>query len=66
VFHLEKVLKNLSNVVTLKAEEKGLEILFDIGADVPCALRGDSLRLEQGMEAVVSTGTTIKIELPKY
>jgi two-component system sensor histidine kinase/response regulator len=47
VFHLEKVLKNLSNVVTLKAEEKGLEILFDIGTDVPCALRGDSLRLEQ-------------------
>jgi signal transduction histidine kinase/CheY-like chemotaxis protein/HPt (histidine-containing phosphotransfer) domain-containing protein len=53
-FHLEKVLKNLSSVVTLKAEEKGLEILFDIGGDVPCALRGDPLRLEQVLSNLIN------------
>jgi CheY-like chemotaxis protein/HPt (histidine-containing phosphotransfer) domain-containing protein len=53
-FHLEKVLKNLSSVVTLKAEEKGLEILFDIGFDVPCALRGDPLRLEQVLSNLIN------------
>jgi two-component system sensor histidine kinase/response regulator len=53
-FHLEKVLKNLSNVVTLKAEEKGLEILFDIKIDVPCALKGDPLRLEQVLSNLIN------------
>jgi signal transduction histidine kinase len=53
-FHLERVLKNLSNVVTLKAEEKGLEILFDIGTDVPCALKGDPLRLEQVLSNLIN------------
>lgn len=54
IFHLEKVLKKLSNVVTLKAEEKGLEILFDIKIDVPCALKGDPLRLEQVLGNLIS------------
>ncbi len=46
-FYLEDVLENLSDITTLKTQEKGLELLFDIGTDVPTALVGDGLRLGQ-------------------
>ncbi|MES9933297.1 MAG: transporter substrate-binding domain-containing protein [Candidatus Sedimenticola sp. PURPLELP] len=46
-YRLEKVLDNLSNLVGLKAEEKGLEFAFDIDPNVPLALIGDPLRLGQ-------------------
>lgn len=46
-FKLEEVFENLCNLVTLKSEEKGLELLFSIGQDVPISLIGDSLRLGQ-------------------
>ena len=46
-FHLEDVLDNLANLVGLKAEEKGLELLFDNQLDAPMAVVGDPLRLGQ-------------------
>ena len=46
-FRLEDVFDNLANLVGLKAEEKGLELMFDISSDVPVALIGDPLRLGQ-------------------
>ncbi len=46
-FQLEDVLVNVSNLVSLRAEEKGLEFLFDIPANLPMALVGDPLRLGQ-------------------
>lgn len=46
-FDLELVLENIANLVSLKAEEKKLEFLFEIPPDVPRFLRGDPLRLEQ-------------------
>ncbi|MCP4690770.1 MAG: GAF domain-containing protein, partial [Desulfobacterales bacterium] len=46
-FRLEDVLGNLSNLVSLKAEEKGLEFLFDIDPTIPSRLIGDPLRLGQ-------------------
>jgi PAS domain S-box-containing protein len=46
-FQLEEVFDNLSNLVGLNAEEKGLELMFDIPADIPTALVGDPLRLGQ-------------------
>lgn len=46
-FHLEDVLDTLASVIGLKAEDKGLELLFDQDADVPSALVGDPLRLGQ-------------------
>ena len=46
-FNLEEVLEKLSHLVALKAEEKGLELLFSIGNDVPISLIGDPLRLGQ-------------------
>jgi PAS domain S-box-containing protein len=46
-FHLEDVMDHLSNLVGMKTEDKGLELLFSIAPDVPTALVGDSLRLGQ-------------------
>ncbi|NLV42732.1 MAG: response regulator [Candidatus Hydrogenedentes bacterium] len=46
-FSLEEVLANLANVVLLKAEEKGLELLIRTEPDLPRTLVGDPLRLGQ-------------------
>ncbi len=46
-FHLEDVMDNLANLVGIRAEEKGLELLFDISVDAPTMLIGDPLRLGQ-------------------
>jgi PAS domain S-box-containing protein len=46
-FRLEDVMENLANLVGLKADDKELELLFDVDAKVPTALRGDPLRLGQ-------------------
>ncbi len=46
-FWLEDVLEDLGNVIGLRAEEKGLELLFDVAPDVPQALVGDPARIGQ-------------------
>jgi PAS domain S-box-containing protein len=46
-FRLEDVMDNLSNLVGIKAEEKALELHFDVSPEVPTALIGDPLRLGQ-------------------
>ncbi|HEX6706187.1 MAG TPA: response regulator [Albitalea sp.] len=46
-FDLADVLANLANVVGMKAEEKGLELLYMEAPDLPLALVGDPLRLNQ-------------------
>ncbi len=46
-FRLEDVLMNLSNLVGPKAREKRVELMFQLGSDVPTALVGDPLRLGQ-------------------
>jgi len=46
-FRLEDILEDLGSIVTMKAEEKGLEFLYNISPDIPTALVGDSLRLNQ-------------------
>ena len=46
-FRLEDVMDNLANLIGLKAEEKSLELMFDISQTVPTALVGDPLRLGQ-------------------
>jgi signal transduction histidine kinase len=46
-FRLEDVMDNLANLVGMKAEDKGLELLFSTAPDVPTALVGDPLRLGQ-------------------
>ena len=46
-FNLDKVLENVSNLYTISATNKGLDINFDTGETVPSILIGDPLRLEQ-------------------
>lgn len=46
-FQLGSVLDNFINLLSLKAEQKNLELLFDISPDVPMHLIGDPLRLGQ-------------------
>ncbi|MBF0463233.1 MAG: response regulator, partial [Magnetococcales bacterium] len=46
-FRLEDIFDNLANLVGLKAEERGLELHFDIDPDLPTTLVGDPLRLGQ-------------------
>jgi signal transduction histidine kinase/DNA-binding response OmpR family regulator/HPt (histidine-containing phosphotransfer) domain-containing protein len=46
-FRLEDLFNNVASLVGLKAEEKGLEFLFQTEPDTPQALIGDPLRLGQ-------------------
>lgn len=46
-FNLEDVMDNLANLVSMKIDGKGLELLFATAPDVPTALIGDPLRLGQ-------------------
>ncbi|MEH6589127.1 MAG: ATP-binding protein [Halioglobus sp.] len=46
-FDLAAVLDNLRNLVGLKAEEAGLELVFEVAPDTPSGLVGDPLRLGQ-------------------
>jgi signal transduction histidine kinase/CheY-like chemotaxis protein len=46
-FQLEDTLENISTLVGIKTQEKGLELLFKTDPAVPTALVGDPLRLGQ-------------------
>jgi signal transduction histidine kinase/CheY-like chemotaxis protein len=46
-FDLDQVMHNVTSLVALKAQEKGLELLFHVDGDVPRQLVGDPLRLGQ-------------------
>ncbi len=46
-FSVDAVLENLATVVSVKTQEKGLELLFSRAPDVPPHLIGDPLRLGQ-------------------
>ena len=53
-FELEDAFENLANQVALKAQEKGIEFMFDLPADVPRALVGDPLRITQVLSNLCS------------
>jgi PAS domain S-box-containing protein len=46
-FRLDTVFENFTNIIGLKASEKGLKLEIDISSDVPQRLKGDPLRLGQ-------------------
>ena len=46
-FQLENVLDNITNLVGLRASERGLELLIQVDRNVPTNLVGDPLRLGQ-------------------
>ena len=57
-FSLEKVFENLASVAGLKAQEKGLALIFDLAPEVSACLIGDPLRLGQVLLNLV--GNSIK------
>jgi PAS domain S-box-containing protein len=56
-FHLDDVLDSLASLVGIRAQEKGLELLFDVAPEVPMDLVGDPLRLEQILVNLGSNAT---------
>ncbi|MET0066941.1 MAG: response regulator [Candidatus Thiodiazotropha sp.] len=46
-FHLQAVFDDIANVLSYTAEEKGIELLFNIQGDAPAFLVGDPMRLGQ-------------------
>ena len=46
-FQLDEVLDNFTSMIGMKAEEKGIELLFCLKPGLPTALVGDALRLGQ-------------------
>ncbi|AZZ97967.1 PAS domain-containing hybrid sensor histidine kinase/response regulator [Pseudoalteromonas sp. R3] len=46
-FHLDKVLDNVATIIGLKAEEKQLELIFDVHPEVTNDYIGDPLRIGQ-------------------
>ncbi|MEM1171238.1 MAG: response regulator [Cyanobacteria bacterium P01_H01_bin.35] len=70
-FELDAILNNINNILSVKAAEKGIELVFQVGDDVPQYLIGDSLRLSEVLMNLVSnaikfteTGSvTIAVEL---
>ena len=46
-FFIEDIFVNISDVLSLKVERSGLELLFDIPDNIPSILIGDPLRLSQ-------------------
>ncbi len=47
VFELDEVLEHCANLFSFTAEEKGLELVFEVAPDIPAVLQGDPLRLKQ-------------------
>jgi len=46
-FALSSVFDNLTSIHSVRAQEKNLELLFDVGFTTPLFLEGDALRLQQ-------------------
>ncbi|MFG5775684.1 response regulator [Comamonas sp. J-3] len=53
-FRLDDILETVSAVTSLRAEEKGIEVVYAMAPDVPRQLRGDPLRLGQVLNNLVS------------
>ncbi|HRX71724.1 MAG: PAS domain S-box protein [Gammaproteobacteria bacterium] len=57
-FNLEDVLHNVADLFSIGAEQKGVELVFELAPDVPQHLQGDPLRLGQIMNNLV--GNAVK------
>ncbi|USD67659.1 response regulator [Vibrio sp. SCSIO 43136] len=53
-FKLNEVLDNLANVLSVKAESKNIELIFNVSPSMPNLLWGDSLRIGQVLTNLVS------------
>ncbi|MEM6317879.1 MAG: response regulator [Bacteroidota bacterium] len=55
-FNLHELLQNLLNVTRFQSDEKHLQLLMEIGEDVPKIVHGDKLRLNQILYNLVLNG----------
>lgn len=46
-YEMGSLLNDLYNMISLKAKEKGLELIFDISPELPCGYIGDDKRIRQ-------------------
>jgi two-component system sensor histidine kinase/response regulator len=46
-FRIDKLLRNLSTILSSNVGSKDIEVLFDIDATLPAVVRGDAMRLQQ-------------------
>ncbi len=53
-FDLQELVEDLASTLALRAQEKGLELLYSIPTEVPTLLRGDPGRLRQILNNLVS------------
>jgi len=54
VFDFEQTLKNITNIINVRAEEKELDFVVNIGADVPAFINSDETRLSQVITNLLS------------
>ncbi|MCG8620033.1 MAG: transporter substrate-binding domain-containing protein [Desulfobacterales bacterium] len=57
-FNLRDILDQVADLISIKAEEKQIEFLFNVAANVPHHLKGDPLRLNQVL--INLTGNAVK------
>jgi signal transduction histidine kinase/CheY-like chemotaxis protein/HPt (histidine-containing phosphotransfer) domain-containing protein len=53
-FKLEDLLRDIAGLISQRAEEKNLEVLFGVDANVPVSLVGDPLRLGQALTKILN------------
>jgi len=46
-FDIEEVIDNVTNVISIKAEEKEIELAYKIAKDLPYRIKGDPIRISQ-------------------
>ena len=71
VFNLEEICTSVLDILRLKADERGLELMFDMDPTLPKAMIGDRLRLSQilanlGSNAVKFTDTGGEVVVRLY
>jgi len=53
-FHLERMIENIRNITSVKAEEKNIQLVFDIDRSISHPVIGDELRLSQVITNLMS------------
>ncbi len=53
-FHFERMLENVCNVITVKSEEKKINLFVDVDAEIPNEVISDELRLAQVLTNLLS------------
>ena len=61
-FYVDDVMAQVADLTIIRAQDKGLELLFDISPDVPPVLLGDPLRFGQVMVNLISNAIKFTVK----